>query len=100
MNRKPLLNTNTNTSTINSNNNHHCQGISKTQVNPFEEIGRSLLGFPIITQNILYLIGLLFDKVPGDNLELYDLMYQIMKRNLSFNVSNLQEALTDAKNKK
>ncbi len=29
----------------------------------FNEIGKSLLGFPSISQNILYFIGLLFDKV-------------------------------------
>jgi hypothetical protein len=40
----------------------------KPQGDAFAHIAHSLMGFPKITQNILYLIGLLFDKVPPSQL--------------------------------
>lgn len=40
----------------------------KPQGDAFAHIADSLMGFPKITQNILYLIGLLFDKVPPSQL--------------------------------
>lgn len=47
------------------------------------------MGFPSITQNLLYFIGLLFDKVE-ENHEDYAFLYNIMKNNFSFNIDNLQ----------
>ena len=65
----------------------------------FHIIGTSLLGFPSITPNILYLIGLLFDKVQT-NVKDFSFLYQIMKNNFSFKTDNISEALSNINLKK